>query len=278
MIRVRLDIAYEGTNFSGWARQPGLRTVQGTLEDALAGIFGDDAAHLTVAGRTDAGVHARGQVAHLDVPEECWQALPGRSSYAPDIALVRRLAGILPSDVLVRLAQPAPSGFDARFSALYRFYTYRIADAVFWRDPLTSSFVLWHPRLLDEVAMSRATGPLRGEHDFLPFCRPRPGASTVRLLQRLDIRRGQNGVIEIDVQADAFCHHMVRMLVGALIAVGEGRRDEKWPGQVLAAGLRDSAVPVVPARGLVLERVAYPADDQVAAQAAAARTVRGPLF
>lgn len=274
-MRVRLDLAYDGTDFSGWAIQPGLRTVEGELTAALGRVLRcDPAPRLTVAGRTDAGVHARGQVAHVDVPRPSWDAVPGRGGHPPHVALVRRLAGVLPPDVVVRSAKEAPAGFDARFSATGRRYVFRIADKDELRDPLRRHDVLWHRRPLDTAAMHAAAQLLLGEHDFLPFCRPREGATTIRTLRVLDWGRDSTGLVAADVQADAFCHHMVRALVGASIAVGEGRRAVEWPAQVLRAGLRDSAVEVVPATGLTLEQVVYPDDALLAARALASRRRR----
>lgn len=270
-VRVRLDLAYDGTAFSGWATQPGLRTVQGTIEQGIATVLREPV-RLTVAGRTDAGVHARGQAAHLDVSAAAWEALPGRSRRAPGEALVTRLAGVLPADVVVRLATLAPDGFDARFSATWRRYAYRIDDGGA-PDPLTRAWTLRHRRTLDARAMGRAGAALVGEHDFLAFCKPREGATTIRTLQRLAVAR-EGGVVVVHVRADAFCHSMVRSIVGALLAVGEGRRAEDWPARVLAAVRRDSGVAVAPPQGLVLEEVGYPADSGLAARAAQARAVR----
>ena len=278
VIRLRLDLSYRGTDFSGWATQPGLRTVQGALEEALARVLRLPSVRLTVAGRTDAGVHSRGQVAHLDVPREVWEAVVGRSGRAPGDALVSRLAGVLPTDVVVRRAAPAPQGFDARFSALRRRYSYRIADRPELRDPLTRDWVLWNRAGLDVAAMDRACQPLLGLRDFAAYCRPREGASTIRELQELRWTRVEDGpergLVVASVQADAFCHNMVRALVGASLAVGEGRRDEEWPAKVLKGRRRDSGAGVVPAHGLVLEEVVYPADDELAARAERIRARR----
>ncbi|WP_366146528.1 tRNA pseudouridine synthase A [uncultured Pseudokineococcus sp.] len=279
-MRVRLDLAYDGAGFAGWAAQPGLRTVEGELSRALGRVLRVPAPRVVVAGRTDAGVSARGQVVHVDVPVAAWEALPGRAvgradAPAPAASLLRRLAGALPEDVVARGARPAPEGFDARFGALRRRYAYRVVDDPAARDPLRRREVLVVRRRLDEAAMARAVAPLLGEHDWLPFCRPREGASTVRTLLRLGWSRRDDGVLVADVEADAFCHHMVRSLVGASLAVGEGRRDEGWPARVLAAGVRDPAVAVVPAHGLVLEEVVYPPDGELAAQARRARVHRG---
>lgn len=270
-LRIRLDLAYDGTAFSGWATQPGLRTVQGVLEEGLATVLRVPV-RLTVAGRTDAGVHARGQVAHVDVPGHAWRALPGRSDRAPGEALVTRLAGVLPADVVVGRAGPAPEGFDVRFSAVWRRYAYRIDDGAA-PDPLVRSWTLRHRRRLDAEAMDRAGAALVGTHDFLAFCKPREGATTIRTLQRLEVVR-ERGVVVVNVRADAFCHSMVRSLVGALLAVGEGRRAESWPAEVLAAVRRDSGVAVAPPQGLVLEEVGYPQDSELAQRARDARALR----
>jgi tRNA pseudouridine38-40 synthase len=269
-VRVRLDIGYDGTDFSGWARQPGRRTVQQTVEDALARVLSlPEPAPLTVAGRTDAGVHARGQVAHADIAADCWAAAgPGA---------VRRLARLLPPDVRVHRAVPAPPGFDARFSAIWRRYAYRVCDDPALADPLARHRTLWHRSRLDIEVMNDAAAACLGEHDFAAFCRRREGASTVRTLLRLDWTRTGTAVAEATVVADAFCHNMVRALVGALLKVGEGSRPPGWPAQVLAARARDPAVPVVPPHGLCLEEVGYPADAGLAARATAARRPRARL-
>ncbi|WP_324649621.1 tRNA pseudouridine synthase A [Georgenia sp. H159] len=284
LVRVRLDLRYDGTGFAGWASQPGLRTVQGTLEAALATVLRlPGAARLTVAGRTDAGVHARGQVAHVDVPRAAWDAVPGRSDRSPGEALVSRLAGVLgrdarprgAGDVVVVRAGLAPPGFDARFSAVWRRYVYRVADTAAARDPLRRHDVLWHGRPLDVGAMDVAAGLLVGEQDFAAYCKPREGATTIRTLQAMRWEReGDDGLVVATVRADAFCHSMVRALVGAGLAVGEGRRPLDWPAAVLAARRRDPAVTVAPAHGLTLEEVGYPPEEALAARAAEARAVR----
>jgi tRNA pseudouridine38-40 synthase len=268
LVRVRLDLGYDGTGFSGWAAQPARRTVEGVLSEALGHVLRlPEAARLTVAGRTDAGVHARGQVAHADVPGGAW------SLHAN--ALVRRLARALPPDIRVHAAVVAPDGFDARFSALWRRYAYRIADDPARADPLRRHDTLWHSRPLDLGAMNEAAGLLLGEHDFAAFCRRREGASTVRGLRRLSWQRDTDGVAVGSVVADAFCHNMVRALVGALLPVGEGSRPVSWPSQVLAGAVRDPGVRVVPAHGLSLEEVRYPESGQLAERATATRRVRG---
>jgi tRNA pseudouridine38-40 synthase len=279
-VRVRIDLAYDGAGFHGWATQPGLRTVQETLELALATILRVPEVAVTCAGRTDTGVHARGQVVHLDAEQ-----LPTRRATTDDSThstvqerpldgLVRRLNGVLPPDVRVRGATVAPEGFDARFSAVWRRYAYRVADRPEAVDPLTRGHVLAWPRRLDEDRMNEAAAALVGEHDFAAFCRRREGATTIRRLLELRWDRRPDGVLEATVRADAFCHHMVRALVGCMLAVGEGRREPGWAGEVLAAAVRDPAVTVVHPHGLTLEEVAYPADDELAAQAQAARVLR----
>jgi len=266
-VRIRIDLSYDGTGFSGWAAQPGRRTVEGVLAETLGHVLRLPASpRLTVAGRTDTGVHARGQVAHSDLPDAVWAA------YAD--AARRRLARALPPDIRVRAIGPAPDGFDARFSALWRRYSYRVCDDPATADPLRRHETLWLPRGLDLAAMNAAAGTLTGEHDFAAFCRRREGATTVRALRRLDWRRDDDGVAVACVVADAFCHNMVRALVGALLAVGEGSRPPSWPSAVLAAAVRDPAVRVVPPHGLCLEEVRYPAPGQLAARAALTRQVR----
>jgi tRNA pseudouridine38-40 synthase len=284
--RIRLDLAYDGTDFTGWARQPGLRTVQGVLEEALATLFAraGEAPRLTVAGRTDVGVHAVGQVAHVDLQPAQLALLKRRprghgADASGAASLGRRLNGIVgqAADVQVLAAQVAPAGFDARFSAVWRRYEYRIADADALRDPRTRSFTLWHPAQLDADAMDAAARGLLGLHDFAAYCRPREGATTIRTLQEFAWARDADGVLVARVRADAFCHSMVRALVGACVAAGEGR----FPPD-RAAGIRDEAQRgsefiVLPSRGLTLVEVGYPADDELAARAEQTRARRSAL-
>ncbi|WP_432483572.1 tRNA pseudouridine synthase A [Kineococcus esterisolvens] len=278
-MRLRLDLGYDGAGFAGWAEQPGLRTVQGELTRALGRVLRlDPPPRLTVAGRTDAGVHARGQVAHVDVPAEALAAAPGRSGSTPQAALLRRLAGVLPPDVRVHAVQEAPAGFDARFSALRRRYAYRVSDHPAGVPPLRRHDVLGHRRPLDVAAMDAAARALVGLHDFAAYCKPREGATTVRALLGYSWRREEDGpdagLLVADVRADAFCHSMVRALVGAALAVGDGRRGADWPAQVLLRGVRDPGVAVVAPHGLCLEEVSYPPDAELAARAREARAVR----
>jgi len=276
LVRVRLDLAYDGARFSGWAVQPGLRTVAGELTDALTTLLRAPVA-LVVAGRTDAGVHARGQVAHIDVPGDALDRLRARDGSVGPEVLARRLAKLLPDDVVVHGARLAPPGFDARFSPVSRRYAYRVCDTR--RDPLTRSFVLWHRGRLDVDAMAAASAGLVGLHDFAAYAKQRPGATTIRTLLRLDWQRVDEGpdagLVVAQVEADAFCHSMVRSLVGACVLVGEHRRDPSWPAQVLAARQRVS--PVAPAHGLTLEQVTYPPDDDLAARATQTRARREGL-
>ena len=265
-MRVRLDLAYDGTGYAGWAVQPGERTVQGVLERALQVLTrGAVGPRVTVAGRTDAGVHARGQVAHVDLPEV----------RATDRLLLRRLNGLLPLDVRVLRAAPAPPGFDARYSALSRTYRYRVVDDVRAVDPLRRLDTYVWPRPLDVEAMVEAAGGLVGLHDFAAYCRRRDGATTVRELQRLEWSRTDDGALVATVQADAFCRSMVRSLVGALLAVGDGRRPVGWPGSLLALRARAEHLDVAPARGLSLELVSYPQADELADRQHVTRATRG---
>jgi tRNA pseudouridine38-40 synthase len=271
-VRVRLDLSYDGTAFSGWAKQAGgRRTVQGEVEDALRTVTrsGEATYELTVAGRTDAGVHARGQVAHVDLPGEVWAEHREK--------LLKRLAGRLPKDVRVWRVAEAPAGFNARFAALWRRYVYRVGDRPGGVDPLLRNHVLWHDWELDVVAMDTAAKSLVGEHDFAAYAKKREGATTIREILDFGVSRRGDGVVEIEVRADAFCHNQVRSMVGALLFVGDGHRGAEWPRKVLDAGVRDSAVHVVRPHGLTLEEVAYPADEGLAERQLLARRVRGTL-
>ena len=276
-MRIRIDLAYDGRDFHGWATQPGLRTVQAELEEALATALRLPAVGVVCAGRTDTGVHARDQVVHLDVPPEALAGSAGRSPEAPEDALLRRLNGILPADVRVRRVAAAAAGFDARFSALWRRYSYRVADRPDLVDPLVRSHVLAWGRPLDLELMNEAADLLLGHHDFAAFCRRRPGATTIRTLLDLEWHRDAHGVAEATVRADAFCHSMVRSLVGCLLAIGDGRRPVTWAADVLARAERDPSVAVVQAHGLTLEEVAYPADEELAHRAEVTRARRAAI-
>jgi tRNA pseudouridine38-40 synthase len=248
LVRLRLGVAYDGTDFSGWAVQPARRTVAGVLTEALDRLYGP-VAGLTVAGRTDAGVHATGQVAHVEVP--AWD--PGSA--------LRRLAAVLPADVRVWAADEVPDSFDARFSALWRRYEYRVGDAEFGVPPLRRRDTLAWPRPLHLGSLRTAAASLLGEHDFAAYCRRKEHATTVRAISELDWRRDPDGILVATVAADAFCQSMVRSLVGAMLAVGDGRRSTQWPAVLLDRRERASEVNVAPPHGLALVAVGYPAEE-----------------
>jgi len=280
LIRARLDIAYDGGPFSGWGIQPVERTVQGVIEEALALIL-RRSVRLTVAGRTDAGVHARGQVAHFDLTPEEWDGLRRGHDVVPEQSLKRRLNGALGmvlrelrGTVEVVEASRAPVGFDARFSALWRRYSYRIADGVTRRDPLQRAVTLWHERELDVDLMNQAALPFLGLQDFRAFAKPREGSTTVRTLQRFDFELDDDGVINVNVQADAFCHNMVRALLGASLRVGEGQEPPEWMQQRLLAGVRDAKSVLAAPHPLILEEVHYPHETAMHERAALTRARR----
>lgn len=263
--RLRFKVAYDGAAFSGWATQPGLRTVQGVLEEWIPQVLRLGASTpIACAGRTDAGVHARGQVCHVDLPSEA--ADPGR--------LEHRLRRVLPADVVVREADIAPPGFDARFAAIWRRYAYRITDGFAAADPLTRNHVVRLRGPLDIDAMNAAATMLLGLKDFAPFCKKREGATTIRTLTELHAIRDERGVIVFTVRADAFCHSMVRSLMGAMTEIGRGHRDAAWLAEVMTAKQRHTTIPVMPPQGLCLEEVGYPADDALLARVEQARQMR----
>jgi tRNA pseudouridine38-40 synthase len=275
LVRLRLDIAYDGTEFAGWAAQAGQRTVAGVLDDALSTVFRVPV-QLRAAGRTDAGVHAMGQVAHLDVPADALGHAYPRTARTDDrefLPLVRRLARFLPADVRVLDIDRAAPGFDARFSALRRHYLYRLSTAPYGVEPQEARFVTAWPRPLDVDAMNVASRDLLGLNDFAAFCRHREGATTIRDLQRLDWSRDGDRVTA-HVSADAFCWSMVRSLVGALLAVGEHRREPGWCAALLTSARRSSAFAAAPPQGLTLVGVDYPPDDQLEARTKVTRDLR----
>jgi len=302
MTRYRLDLAYDGTDFHGWAAQPGQRTVQGVLQDAIAAALATldlppDCA-ITVAGRTDSGVHARGQVVHVDVQAD--PATPLRSAQddengAPSscaksqdlvTTLTRLISRGLPGDVSLHHVTPAPDGFDARFSATGRTYCYRLWDDVSVPFPALGRMVTPAPWCLDVDTMAQAAASLTGLRDFAPFCRAHDaakaahGATTIRHLRRFDVVRAADPsrTIECWLEADAFCQSMVRSLVGAVVTIGGGRHDLAWLTGVATGKARASDVPVLPPKGLTLESVTYPPADQLAARAEIARNTREPLL
>ncbi|MCC3267355.1 tRNA pseudouridine synthase A [Arthrobacter gengyunqii] len=294
LFRVRMDLSYDGAPFYGWACQDDLPTIQGSLEAALEVLIRRPV-RLTVAGRTDSGVHARGQVVHFDLTGPEWNGLSRGASLTPEEALIRRMRGILNKDltmplrkakapkrvihamegaITVHSASLAPAGFDARFSALWRRYSYRIADREASRDPLTRGVTLWHDFALDVHRMNSAADAVLGVKDFLSFCKPRTGATTVRELQEFSFLRRPDGVIEAHLRADAFCHNMVRSLVGGAILVGAGERTPEWLGTRLQARIRDSDSLLASPHPLILEEVRYPPDGEMERRAVNTRAKR----
>ena len=274
-VRLRLDIAYDGTDFAGWAVQVGQRTAAGVIDEALTTVFRAPV-RLWAAGRTDAGVHATGQVAHVDVPADALANAYPRTPRAGEpefLPLLRRLGRFLPADVRVLDIARAPAGFDARFSALRRHYVYRLSTAPYGVAPQQARYITAWPRDLDVEAMTAASRELVGLHDFAAFCRHRERATTIRDLQRLDFSR-EGDLITAHVTADAFCWQMVRSLVGALLAVGEHRRSPQWCRELLTATKRSSDFAAAPAQGLTLAQVDYPPDDELAARILITRDLR----
>jgi tRNA pseudouridine38-40 synthase len=274
-VRLRLDIAYDGTDFAGWASQAGQRTVAGVLDETLSTVFRTPV-QCRAAGRTDAGVHASGQVVHLDVPEHALPYAYPRTTRISDsefLPLVRRLARFLPADVRVLDINRAAAGFDARFSALRRHYVYRLSTAPYGVEPQEARYVTAWPRPLDLDAMSTASRDLLGLNDFAAFCRHRDGATTIRDLQRLDWSRDRDRVTA-HVSADAFCWSMVRSLVGALLAVGEHRREPRWCATLLTSTHRSSDFAAAPPQGLTFVGVDYPPDDELEARTKVTRELR----
>ena len=266
-VRLRLDLAYDGTNFAGWAIQAnGLRTVQDEVQKAIALVWRlREPVSVFVAGRTDAGVHARGQVVHFDIPED---------SYIDFFKQQYSLNGLLPADIRINRVSYAPAGFDARFSALSRRYTYAIADGV--ADPITRNHVVNYWRSLDVDAMNEASVKLLGLHDFTTFCKPTDFGTAIRTLTEFSWQRMHYGVMAT-LEADAFCHSMVRSLVGALVPVGDGRRDVDFPVRMLELRTRTSEFTVMPAHGLILDEILYPADDQLQARQDLTRAKRDQI-
>ena len=304
MVRLRLDLAYDGGAFYGWAKQPTLRTVQGELEQALHTILRvpaddpDEPLRLTVAGRTDTGVHALHQVCHLDVGEATLERCVGHMGVPAPEALFRRLSRMVPDDIAIHALSVAPEGFDARFSALERTYVYRICDEARPVDPRMRGFVLPLDDRLDLDAMNAAAAMTIGLHDFGSFATPNPGGTTIREVKRAHWSRipvsplvpgasggagtaggytvpaAESGLVCFTIVADAFARNMVRSLVNACVKVGQGRKDLNWFAEKMATPLREGSTGPIAPQGLTLEHVAYPAADQLAARAEAIRAKR----
>ena len=266
--RLRIDIAYDGSNFFGWGAQPDRRTIQDLVEEAIARISRTDVESI-VAGRTDAGVHATGQVIHVDVPDAMFER---ELNY---IDLRYKLNRILDEDVRIMNISDAPEGFHARFSALRRYYTYKIIDNNDVIAPLSRHDVASWYRPLDADRMNEASALVLGKHDFAAFCKFREGSTTIRSLEKYEWKRTEDGLLVADIVADAFCYSMVRNLVGAVVCVADGRKDPSWMAELLANKERVSDSLVFPARGLTLYRVDYPSDDQLLERAKITVAKRG---
>lgn len=275
-----MDLAYDGTDFSGWAAQRDQRTVQGELEKALETVIRRPVP-LTVAGRTDAGVHALGQTAHFDLEDDELARACRRGEDLEGFA--RRIESLIAhsargvrgsSDVVVRSLKPVSLDFDARFSALRRHYQYLLCDQRAGRDPRRRAYVWQLGQKVDIAAMNRDASALLGEHDFLSYCRPKEGGTTIRTLERLEFVRQDSGEIAALVSADAFCRSMVRSLVSAAVQVGAGRREEGWMHEALQERSRSANVGIAPAHGLTLVGVDYPDEDQWAQRARVTRARR----
>lgn len=287
LTRLRIDLAYDGTDFSGWAVQPGLRTVQGEIEQAIETLLRADqgSVRLTVGGRTDAGVHARGQVAHVDLTADQvakWggSQRSGGSEYGPGERMMRRLNGVLgrsAPDIAIHSVSNAPDAFDARFGALRRRYEYRLRPANARRDPLTARFTAEIPRVLDLGLMQDISQQLLGLQDFTTFCKAREGATAVRELLAFDWRETEDGAYAARIEADAFCHSMVRALVGSVVAVGHGRIESDELIELRDARTRTSRFTVMPAHGLSLEEISYPDDAALASRVEQTRARRSDI-
>lgn len=298
MIRLRLDLAYDGFSFNGWAVQPNVRTVQGEIETALTHILcgrNQDLPipHLVVAGRTDAGVHAAHQVCHLDVTEEQLNRCIGHMQVSAVEALQLRLQRMMPDDIAIHQVSIAPQGFDARFSALERTYIYRICDNPAQRDPRQLSYVWSTDHHLNEELMNEAAAYTLGLHDFGSFAIANPGGTTIRDVKLaywsrvptqplINPAHGESyrapaiesGLLCFTIVADAFARNMVRSLVGACVQVGMGKRSVEWFAQKMATPLREGSTGPIAPQGLTLEHVQYPADDLLASRAQSIRARR----
>ncbi len=248
--RLRVDLNYDGSDFSGWAKQPGLRTVQEELETALATLTRSEVFTI-VAGRTDAGVHAKHQVLHVDLPEDI---------EVENLAF--RLNQLLKKDIRVLAAIWAPANFHARFGPISRSYQYKIIDGGRVTAPLDRHDSVEWFRELDLDLMNQASNLLIGKHDFFAFCKHRPGTSTIKKLLNFIWSRDSNDVVIGEISANSFGYNMVRNLVGAAVCVGEGRFKPEWLLKTLQDKVRISDSYVFPAKGLSLTKVEFPPSDQ----------------
>lgn len=274
VVRMRGDIAYDGTEFHGWATQgkpEQLRTVQDELEAALRLVLQRPGLATVVAGRTDAGVHATAQVFHVDVPLAALARIRGtdESFTAKVQALYRRIRSLVKirGDVYLNSLEPVPASFHARFSALSRQYNYRIADALSPHNPLRRADTMWHRYPLDAEAMNTLGAELIGLHDWASFAIPKPHATTIREVKEFSWARDSDGVLVGNVVADAFCHHQVRFMVGAAVAVGQGVLTIDQVLKIQAQLQRSRLIKLMPANGLTLIGVEYPAPNAFASQA-----------
>lgn len=259
--RAKITLAYDGTNFFGWGKQRDRRTIQGELEDALRTLYRRDL-ETVVAGRTDAGVHATGQVIHVDLP------IGGASDFGFEFEdLAYRLNRILTEEIRIKNAERAPEDFHARFGALRRHYIYKIQDGLGIIEPVKRLDITPWYRHLDIEKMNSAASDLLGEHDFFSFAKYRENSTTIRNLERFDFTRSEEGLIISHISADAFCYNMVRSLIGAMVYIGEGRFPTSWARETLIKRERPSDSVVFPARGLTFVGVEYPVDSQLAARA-----------
>lgn len=290
-MRLKIQLAYDGTQFHGWAKQPDLRTVQGVIEGSIAKVLriheDDGCPRLVVAGRTDTGVHARHQVCHLDLAQEVLARAVGNLS-GVDLpgALEHRLRHVLPPDISIYSVEEAPEGFDARFSALERTYVFRICDDWHHLDPRTRNYVLPVKSQLNESALQRTAQMISGLKDFGSFAIPNPGGTTIRDVKCAQWERRSAdpgsfgavepgaGTLEFTIVADAFARNMVRSLVGAQVQVGLGKKSVEWFAQKLATPLREGSTGPIAPQGLTLEHVAYPDDSELGARAQAIRAKR----
>ena len=267
-MRIKAECSYNGSSFHGWAKQKGQRTVEGEIEQALFTILRSEI-KIQAAGRTDAGVHANGQIFHVDLP-----VLEGKLS---DFSyLTNRINCLLEKDVVIRKIEQAPSGFDARFSALSRTYIYRCSCGRSSRSLMLNGFV-WDLNFIPDLKLLNSLASnIVGLKDFASFALPNPGGTTIRKVEAAswkEIEKGpEKGIIEFTIRSDAFARKMVRFLVGAQICVAANKKPESWFLEKFSSS-RDFP-PLAPSHGLTLEKVEYPKDEMLEERAHATRAVR----